>query len=93
MRTKTKRGRGPSRRVPPEILAVAEAVSLKDFAMLHGFSVHMVRTFITQGLPVNRYPGRFTIPRMAGARWLERFRSDRVGQIVDSVLQDLKRSA
>jgi hypothetical protein len=94
MGTKKKtKGRGPSRRVSPEILAVAEAVSIRDFAMLHGISVHKVRTFIAQGLPVNRYPGKFTIPRALGAKWLERFRSDRLGQIVADVLKDMRRSA
>jgi hypothetical protein len=94
MRKKTKKtGRGPGRKVDPAMLAVAEAVSLRDFAALHGLSVHKVRGLIAQGLPVNRYPHHYTIPRVLGAKWLERFRSDRVGQIVNSVLHDLKRSA
>jgi hypothetical protein len=93
-RTITKKNsRGPGRRVSPDVLAVAEAVSLRDFAALHGISVHMVRTFISKGLPVNRYPGKFTIPRALGAKWLERFRSDRLGQIVADVLKDMRRSA
>ncbi len=91
--SKQTKGRGPGRRVSPEMLAVAEAVSMRDFAALHGISVPRVRTFISQGLPENRYPGRFTIPRVLGAAWLTRFRSGRVGQIVDDVMKDLKRPA
>ena len=63
---------------------------LADFAWLHGLSVSTVRGLVAQGLPVHRYPGMLTIPRVEGAAWLTRFRSDRVGRLVDSVLQDLR---
>jgi hypothetical protein len=73
------------------MLAVASEVSVRDFAALHGISVPRVRGFVAQGMSCYRYPGKLTVPREAGAQWLERFRSDRVSRIVDSVLQDLKR--
>ncbi len=73
------------------MLAVASELSVRDFAQLHAISVHMVRTFIAKGLPHYRYQGKLTVPREAGALWLERFRSDRVSRIVDDVLKDLKR--
>jgi hypothetical protein len=91
--SKKKRGRGPGRRVDPAVLAFAEAVTIRDFAALHGISVHRVRGLIAQGLPVNKYPHHYTVPREAGAKWLERFRSDRVGQIVDDVMKDIRRTA
>jgi hypothetical protein len=91
--SKRKRGRGPGRRVDPAILAVAEAVTLRDFADLHGISIHKVRTLIAQGLPVNKYPHGYTVPRELGGAWLIRFRSDRVGQIVDDVMRDLGRAS
>lgn len=90
---KTRQKRGPNLRVDPAILAVAEAVSIRDFAAMHGISIQRVRRLIAQGLPVNRYPHHFTIPRVLGAKWLERFRSDRVGQIVDDVLKDMRRAS
>ena len=71
------------------MLAVAAEVSIRDFAALHGISVSLVRGLVAQGLPVYRYVGKLTIPRVEGAAWLQRFRSDRVGRLVDSVLQDL----
>ncbi len=74
------------------MLAVASEVSVRDFAALHGISVSLVRRFITQGLPCFKYEGKYTIPREAGARWLERFRHDRVAKLVDQVLQDLNSS-
>jgi len=81
--------RGPSKRLNPEMLAVASELRLADFGALHGLSVSTVRGLVAQGLPVYRYPGRLTVPREEGAAWLERFRSDRVSRLVDSVLQDL----
>lgn len=82
--------RGPSKRLSPEQVAHAAELRLADFAALHGISVSMVRGFVAQGLPVYRYPGRLTVPRVEGAAWLERFRSDRVSRLVDSILQDLR---
>lgn len=86
-KTKT---RGPSKRLSPELLAVVAEVSVRDVAALHGISVSLVRTFIAQGMPCYRYPSKLTVPREAGAQWLDRFRSDRVSRIVDDVLKDLR---
>jgi hypothetical protein len=77
------------KRLSPAMLAVASELSVRDFAALHGISVSLVRRFITQGLPCFKYEGKYIIPREAGARWLERFRHDRIDRIVDDVLRDL----
>jgi hypothetical protein len=77
------------KRLTPEQISVASELRLADFAGLHGLSVSTVRGFVSQGLPCFRYPGRITVPRIEGAAWLQRFRSDRVGRLVDGVLQDL----
>jgi hypothetical protein len=74
------------------MLAIAAELRLSDFAALHGISVSTVRALVTQGLPTYRYPGLITIPRVEGAAWLERFRSDRVGRLVDATLADLRRA-
>jgi hypothetical protein len=87
------KSRGPSKRLSPAWAAVAAELTVRDFAALHGISASTVRGFVAQGLPAYRYPGRLTIPREEGARWLERFRSDRVGRLVDDVLADLRRPA
>ncbi len=75
------------------MLAVASEVSVRDFAALHGISVSLVRRLVARGLPVYRYDGKLTVPRVEGAAWLQRFRSDRVDRVVDEVLQDMRVSA
>ena len=86
-----KNHRGPSKLLTPEQTAHAAEVRLADFAWLHGLSLSTVRGLVAQGLPVYRYPGRLTVPRVEGAAWLERFRSDRVSRLVDEALQDLNK--
>jgi hypothetical protein len=85
------RHRGVSKRLTPEQAAHAAELRLVDFAWLHGLSLSTVRGLVAQGLPVYRYPGRLTVPRVEGAAWLERFRSDRVSRLVDATLADLRR--
>lgn len=84
--------RGPGRPLDPALLAVAEELRVQDFAALHGLSTSTVRGFLADGLPHYRYPGRITIPRVEGARWLERFRTggSKVVALVDQVVTDLR---
>lgn len=86
------RTRGPARQLDPARIAAAAHVSVRDFGWLHALSPRVVRGLLAAGLPHLKYPGKVTIPREAGARWLEEhFRSDRVGRLVDEVLTDLRR--
>jgi hypothetical protein len=72
------------------MLAVAAEVSVQDFGALHALSARSIRGLIARGLPCYRYTGKVTIPREEGARWLERFRSDRVARLVDEVVSEFR---
>jgi hypothetical protein len=83
--------RGSARRLDPAHIAAAAHLSVRDFGWVHALSPRVVRGLLADGLPHLRYPGKITIPREAGARWLEeRFRSDRVARVVDEVLADFR---
>jgi hypothetical protein len=92
MRTeRRKRGkRGPGKRLAPEQIACARALSVRDFASLYGVSPAIVRSWVNAGLPALRFPGKMSILRVEGDEWVRRrFRHDRVAKVVDEVLQDL----